>query len=347
MSCWCRRRGPRLEKAMRRQMQEPRPRAVGRASSRFRRALSAVAHGQRQRFRTAWVGRTVERGYPFHLDLSARQGAVFCPLHFRRSAIGQAAQGQQSIPGGPARILGKVQHLAARGQIADGQILDQVRAGFAAGQGGERKAGQGPVGGNQDRLAVAKMLAQRLPHSAGQFGAGLIRRFVFHHGLPPGLHRFLDRLTRAQGDPDRCASRQQDEGEQAILTDVMSLAVRRSQPVAIDQEIDQRRPSQQRRATCSVPRPRAARARRYEALSFARRVSSPSFSASRASKRFSHSVCCCCVAGVICACRARLRGPGSWRTSGRSDSCSRAERSSSCRVATSPSRRGPGCRPGP
>jgi hypothetical protein len=98
------------------------------------------------------------------------------------------ADGQETAPGGTLWVGQSLDGRATRPDVADGQVLDQVRAWPAPGQRGEGKARKPAIGGDQDGTGVAQMGTQRLPDQAAQFGRRRLKvtSLARFESTPPG-----------------------------------------------------------------------------------------------------------------------------------------------------------------
>ncbi len=126
-------------------------------------------------------------------------------------------------PGGPVISI----DLPARGDVADGQVLDQVRAGPRPGQGGEGERHQRAVGGDQDGAGAVQVGAERVPDATAQRGGRRLKGFrpARNHRAAPAPYGVGHRQGWPEGDQRHGPAGTQDEGQQSPLAPERALAL--------------------------------------------------------------------------------------------------------------------------
>ena len=110
-------------------------------------------------------GATEQVPAALRLGPGVRQGIV----ELAHSVI-HISQSQQAAPllFGLGCRLQQVEQLMGTGDLSDADLLDQVGAWFAAGQGSEGELAEHSIRGHQDRLCSLQVLAQRQPDTLPQ-----------------------------------------------------------------------------------------------------------------------------------------------------------------------------------
>ncbi len=165
------------------------------------------------------------------------------------------ADSQQTASGGARRRGAGFDELSPRGDVADRQVLDQVRPGPGPGQGGKGEVRQRAVWGDQGGVDAIDVGTERVPSEPANLGRGSPRclHVVSDEGPMPSTDRLIHRPDRPERRQNHGPARSDDERQQAPLAGEWAFAAIGMDCMKIAEDVDQGSVAGKAAATWSGP----------------------------------------------------------------------------------------------